>query len=428
MIVAIVKETYPGERRVAMVPAAVPVLVKAGLEVIVEAGAGLAAGFPDDEYVKKGARIAASQDEILASDVLPRIRAAGADADRAADEVGRFRSGQIVIALCDPLGNPKAVEPFAEAGVTLFALELVPRITRAQSMDVLSSMATVAGYYAVVLAAGTLPKMFPMLMTAAGTLAPAKVFIVGAGVAGLQAIATARRLGGVVTAYDVRPAVKEQCQSLGAKFLELKLDTATSEDKGGYAQAMGDEFYRKQREMMARAVAQHDVVITTAAVPGKKAPILLTTEMVEGMAPGSVVVDLAAERGGNCELTRPGETVVHGGVTILGPSNPASEVPYDASQMFSKNVTTFLLHLLAGGKLKVDRSDEITAETLLTLGGRVVHPRVCEALGIQSPGAEWKLSPATVKKPADLETEEEGKEAPDVYGIQSDADRAREEN
>jgi NAD(P) transhydrogenase subunit alpha len=323
------------------------------------------------------------------------------------------------------LGDPKAVEPWAEAGATLFALELVPRITRAQSMDVLSSMATVAGYHAVLLAAQTLPKMFPMLMTAAGTLMPAKVFIVGAGVAGLQAIATAHRLGAAVSAYDVRPAVKEQVQSLGAKFVEMQLDTAKTEDKGGYAQAMGEEFYRKQREMMARVVAQQDVVITTAAVPGKKAPILLTTEMVEGMAPGSVVVDLAAERGGNCELTRPDEAVIHRGVTILGPANPASEVPHDASQMFSKNVTTFLLHLMADGKFKVDRSDEITRETLVTLGGRIAHPRVCEALGIPVPGPEWKPSPA--KKPTDLDSEEEGKEAPDVYGIQSDADRKREE-
>jgi NAD(P) transhydrogenase subunit alpha len=261
-------------------------------------------------------------------------------------------------------------------------MELMPRITRAQSMDVLSSMATVAGYKAVLLAAGTLPRMFPMLMTAAGTVAPAKVFVVGAGVAGLQAIATARRLGAKVEAYDVRPAVKEQIQSLGAKFVELPLEAAAAEDKGGYATAQDESFYRRQREMMLKVVAASDVVITTAAIPGKKAPVLVTDEMVRGMAPGSVIVDLAAERGGNCELTQPDRTVVAHGVTILGPTNLASSVPYHASQMYSKNIITFFQHLAGkDGVLKTDPEDEIVRETLVTHGGQVVHERVKEIIG-----------------------------------------------
>ena len=414
MIVAVAKETYPGERRVALVPTAVTALVKAGFDVVVESQAGESAGFPDEQYVEKGAKIAASRDEVFEADILLQVRAAGANPERAADDQGRLRSGQVIIAMCDPLGQPKAVEPLADSGATLFSLELVPRITRAQSMDVLSSMATVAGYHAVLLAAAALPKMFPMMMTAAGTVTPAKVFIVGAGVAGLQAIATAKRLGAVVSAYDVRPAVKEQCQSLGAKFLEMDLETGSSEDKGGYAQAMDEEFYRKQREMMTRVVAQQDVVITTAAVPGKKAPILLTTEMVEGMASGSVVVDLAAERGGNCELTKPGETVMHNGVTILGPANLPSEVACHASQMFAKNITTFLMQLVDDGKLKIDREDEVVAGTLVTLGGRVVHERVCDALGIETPTAEPEEEEIPPNEPAEPEEEQ------DIYGMESD--------
>jgi NAD(P) transhydrogenase subunit alpha len=260
-------------------------------------------------------------------------------------------------------------------------MELMPRITRAQSMDALSSMATIAGYKGVLLAANLLPRMFPMLMTAAGTVSPARVFIVGAGVAGLQAIASARRLGARIEAYDVRPAVKEQVQSLGARFVELPLESADAEDKGGYAKAQDEAFYRRQREMMIKVVAGSDVVITTALIPGQRAPILVTTEMVEAMQPGSVVVDLAAERGGNCELTRPDETVVHKGVTIVGPSNPASLVPYHASQMYSKNITTFLAHLLGKDgasqpSLPIDTNDEITRETLLTHQGEIVHARV----------------------------------------------------
>jgi NAD(P) transhydrogenase subunit alpha len=309
------------------------------------------------------------------SDVLLQVRAMPADP--------ALRPGQAVIGFADPLGAPQALGDVAARGVTMLSMELMPRITRAQSMDALSSMATVAGYKAVLLAANALPRMFPMLMTAAGTVSPARVFIVGAGVAGLQAIASARRLGARIEAYDVRPAVKEQVQSLGAKFVELPLESADSEDKGGYAVAQDESFYRRQREMMLKVVAASDVVITTALIPGKRAPTLLTTEMVEAMAPGSVVVDLAAERGGNCELTRPDQTVVHNGVTIIGPSNPAALVPYHASQMYSKNITTFLTHLLgkegaAASSLPIDASDEITRETLLTHQGAVVHARVRE--------------------------------------------------
>ena len=371
---------FPGERRVALVPAGVAPLVKAGFEVLVEAGAGESAGYPDKQYLDKGAKITTNRDEVFAADVVLRVRAAGANAGADAADHRRLKRDGLVIAMCDPLGVPKAVEPYAAAGTSLFALELLPRITRAQSMDVLSSMATVAGYRAVLLGALALPKMFPMLMTAAGTITPAKVFIVGVGVAGLQAIATAKRLGALVSAYDVRAAVKDQVTSLGAKFVEMQLDTAQAEGKGGYAQAMDEAFYRKQREMMARVVAENDLVITTAAVPGKKAPILVTAEMVAGMAPGSVLVDLAAERGGNCELTRPGETVVHQGVTILGPANLPSEVPYHASQMYAKNASNFLLHLAKGGQLKLDLEDEIIRETLVTHGGKVVLARVQELL------------------------------------------------
>jgi NAD(P) transhydrogenase subunit alpha len=270
----------------------------------------------------------------------------------------------------------------------LFSMEMMPRITRAQSMDVLSSMATIAGYKAVLLAANALPKMFPMMMTAAGTIAPAKVFVVGAGVAGLQAIASAKKLGAKVRAYDVRPAVKEQVESLGGKFVELELETDAAEDAGGYAKELGEDFYKKQREMMLTVVAESDVVITTAAIPGKKAPILVTEEMVKGMHPGSVIIDLAAERGGNCELTKAGEEVVVGGVNIIGPMNIPTTIPYHASQMYAKNIATFLLHLVDDGKLKVDTEDEITEGTLITQGGKVVNKRILEAMGASSEGSE----------------------------------------
>ena len=381
MRVGIAKETWPGETRVAVIPAGAVTLKKAGLDVAIEQGAGAAAGFPDDAYEKQGVAVISRSELFQNAEIVLQVRSAPIDA--------RLQKGQTVIGFADPLGAPAAVQQAALTGASLFSMELMPRITRAQSMDALSSMATIAGYKGVLLAATASPRMFPMLMTAAGTISSARVFIVGAGVAGLQAIATARRLGAKVEAYDVRPAVKEQVQSLGAKFVELPIESADAEDKGGYAKAQDESFYRRQREMMLKVVAGSDVVITTALIPGKRAPILLTTEMVEAMTPGSVIVDLAAERGGNCELTRPDETVVHGGVTILGPSNPPALAPYHASQMYSRNIITFLTHLLGktGAQqtaVPIDTSDEITRETLLTRDGEVVHPRVRELLAVKS--------------------------------------------
>jgi NAD(P) transhydrogenase subunit alpha len=373
------KEIFPGETRVAVVPSGVAPLKKAGYEVALEPGAGAAAGFPDKGYVDQGVQLLSRDELFAACEVILQVRAP-APGPTAAD-LARLRKDQIAIGFADPLGSPETARALAERGVSAFAMELMPRITRAQSMDALSSMATISGYKGVLLAASALPRMFPMLMTAAGTISPARVFIVGAGVAGLQAISTARRLGAKVEAYDVRPAVKEQVQSLGARFVELPLEAGEAEDKGGYAKAQDESFYRRQREMMLKVVAASDVVITTALIPGKKAPILITAEMVSGMAPGSVVVDLAAERGGNCELTRPDETVVVNGVTVLGPTNPPASVPYHASQMYSKNITTFLLHLTRSGALAIDTADEITRETLVTHGGEVVHPRIREAVG-----------------------------------------------
>jgi NAD(P) transhydrogenase subunit alpha len=383
MILGVLQETSPGERRVALVPASVGVLAKAGHEVLLEPGAGAAAGFSDAEYRDKGAKIAGSADEVWRSaQIIVQVRTFGANPVAGQSDLARMRSGQVLVGMADPLSTPEASRRVAERGVALFALELLPRITRAQSMDVLSSMATIAGYKAVIMAADRLPKMFPLMMTAAGTLRASNVFVVGAGVAGLQAIGSARKLGAVVEAYDVRPAVKEQVQSLGAKFVEMQLETGAAEDKGGYAKELGEEFYRKQRELMTKVVSRSDVVITTAAVPGKKAPVLITREMVEAMKPGSIIVDLAAERGGNCELTRAGEEVVHRGVTILGPDNAPASIPNHASQMYSNNVTTFLQHLLPKGELVVDTKDEITRDTLVTQGGDVVQERVREALGL----------------------------------------------
>jgi NAD(P) transhydrogenase subunit alpha len=383
MNVGVVKESFPGEHRVALTPHVLPSLTKAGCDVVIESGAGLAAGYPDAAYTEKGAKIAADRGEVFASaDVILQVRGFGANLENGGSDLGLMRKGQTVIAQFEPLTSLDAVKETATTGATLFAMELIPRITRAQSMDVLSSMATIAGYKAVLLAAQYLPKMFPMMMTAAGTIKPAKVFIIGAGVAGLQAIASSRRLGAQVEAYDLRPAVKEQVESLGAKFVEMELETGKAEDAGGYAKAMDEEFYRKQRELMTRVVAEVDVVITTAAVPGKKAPLLITTEMVSGMALGSVIIDLAAERGGNCELTRPGEVVEHQGVQIVGPVNIPATVPFHASQMYAKNVTTFLLSMIKDGKLELNMEDEVVAESLVTRDGEVANDRVREAMGL----------------------------------------------
>lgn len=389
MIVGVVKESFPNEARVAMVPALVPQLAKAGIEVVIESGAGDAAGFLDAEYNAKGAKVLSGRAEVFkTADLVAQVRALGANPDAGTADLELMRDGQTVVGVCEPLTEHESTKKLADRGVTLFSMEMMPRITRAQSMDILSSMATIAGYKAVLLAANELPKMFPMMMTAAGTIAPARVFVVGAGVAGLQAIASAKKLGAIVEAYDVRPAVKEQVESLGGKFVELELETDTAEDAGGYAKELGEDFYRKQREMMNKVIAGSDVVITTAAIPGKKAPILVTTEMVEGMHSGSVVIDLAAERGGNCDLTKPGETVVHKGVKIVGPVNIPTTIPFHASQMYAKNIATFLLHLVDEGKLKIDTEDEITEGTLITHGGKVVNTRVLEAMGASSEGSE----------------------------------------
>jgi len=381
IVVGVPKETFPGERRVALIADIVPSMVKSGAEVLVESGAGVAAGITDESYTRKGAKIA-TRDEIFAkSEVVFQVRTFGANPAAGRADLGAMRPGQIVIGMTDSLNDPALSSDLAKTGATVFSLELVPRITRAQSMDVLSSMATIAGYKAIILAADVLPRFFPMFMTAAGTIAPARVFIVGVGVAGLQAIATAKRLGAVVSAYDIRPAVKDQVKSVGAKFVEFELQTGEAEDKGGYAKAMGEEFYRKQREMMAKVVKEHDVVVTTAAVPGKKAPILVTEDMVKGMNPGSVIVDLAAERGGNCESTRPGETVHVHGVTVMGPLNLPSTVPYHASQMFSKNLIAFFQNMVKNGAVDINADDEIIRDTMITKGGEVVSPRVKELMG-----------------------------------------------
>ncbi|MBI3810619.1 MAG: Re/Si-specific NAD(P)(+) transhydrogenase subunit alpha [Nitrospirae bacterium] len=384
MIIGVPKETFPGERRVALVPGALPALTKAGLDVLIESGAGREAGYPDAAYQEKGARIAARRAEVFSTaDLILQVRGFGTNPEAGRADLELFKPDQIVIGLHDPLSFPNAAKELAGRGVTVFALELLPRITRAQSMDVLSSMATITGYKAVLLAAETLPRMFPMMMTAAGTIAPTRLFVIGAGVAGLQAIATARRLGAVVQAYDVRPAVKEQVKSVGAKFVELPLEAGSAEGEGGYAKAMDEAFYQRQREMMARVVAESDVVISTAAIPGKKAPVLITAKMVEGMAPGSIIVDLAAENGGNCEKTEAGRTVTVHSVTIIGTVNLASTVPYHASQMYAKNIATLLLNMISKeGKFQLKMEDEIVRGTLVTRGGEVVHPQVRALLGL----------------------------------------------
>jgi proton-translocating NAD(P)+ transhydrogenase subunit alpha len=384
MIAAILKDTLAGERRVAMIPASLPALAKLGLEVVLEKGAGEAAGFPDAAYVEKGARVVGSRAEALkAADLLLQVRPLRGP-DSIFDGIERRH---VTVGFMDPLAGPEGIRKFAARGGTAFALELLPRTTRAQAMDVLSSSATIVGYRAVLMAAAALPRMFPMMMTAGGTLTPARVFVIGGGVAGLQAIATAKRLGAVVQAYDVRPAVKEQVESLGGKFVELPLEAGDAQDKGGYAKEMDESFYRRQRETMAKVVAAVDVVISTAAVPGKKAPVLITGEMVDAMPPGSVIVDVAAEQGGNCEITRAGEEVVRNGVTVIGPVNLAASVPYHASLMFARNVSNFLALVVKDGALKVDTADDIVRETLVAQGGEVVGARVREALGLPAPVA-----------------------------------------
>jgi NAD(P) transhydrogenase subunit alpha len=379
MLVGVPREIFPGERRVALVPAVIPNLKKAGLEIIVEAGAGIEAGYPDVEYTAKGATLAQSRAEVFAqADVILQVLSYGSNDRNGQDDLPLLRRSQVLIGFLRPLGDVRTVQDIAATGATAFSVELMPRTTRAQSMDALSSMGTICGYKAVVLAADTLPRIFPMLTTAAGTITPARVLVMGVGVAGLQAIATARRLGAVVSAYDLRPAVKEQVHSLGGRFVELALEAKDAQDAGGYARAQDESFYQRQRELLGQVVAQHDVVITAAVIPGKKSPILVTKEMVGAMAPSSVIVDLAAERGGNCELTRMGEKAVEHGVTIIGTINLASTVPYHASQMYAKNLANFLLNMVKDGKLNLNMDDEIVRSTLVTQGGEIVNLRIRE--------------------------------------------------
>jgi H+-translocating NAD(P) transhydrogenase subunit alpha len=380
MRIGVPRESYPGERRVALVPAVIPSLVKAGFEVVVEAGAGTEAAFPDAEFTAKGAKILAGRADVFeAAQIIVQVLCHGSNDATGREDLAYMRHDHLLVGFLRPLGSIETIREVADRGVTSFAVELMPRTTRAQSMDALTSMATIAGYKSVVIGADRLPRLFPMLTTAAGTITPARVLVIGAGVAGLQAIATGRRLGAVVSAYDLRPASKEQVQSLGGRFVELPVEAVDAQDARGYARAQDDTFYERQRALLGQVVAESDIVITAAVIPGKKSPVLVTADMVARMAPGSVIVDLAAERGGNCELTKAGELiVVSHGITIVGWLNLASTVPYHASQMYARNVSAFLLHLVKDGTPRMDVTDEIIRETLLTRAGEVVNARVRE--------------------------------------------------
>ena len=380
--VAVVKEQFPGERRVALLQENVEKLIAAGYEVLVEEGAGEAAGIIDQNYADAGAAVT-SRSQLTGADVLVQVRSLGANTVNGVEDLELLNAGQLVIGMCDPLGNAEAIAELAQAGVSQIALEMVPRITRAQSMDVLSSMATIAGYRAVLHAAYQLPRMFPLNMTAAGTLSAARVFIIGAGVAGLQAAATAKRLGAIVSAYDVRPDCREQVESVGARFVELELEAEDAEDAGGYAKEQTEDFLTRQRAFMAEVASEHDIIITTAAIPGRQSPLLLTSDAVHGMGHGSVIVDLAAERGGNCAETEADQTIVVDGVTIMGPTNLPSEIPYHASQMFGNNVTNLLLHLISEeGDIELDLEDDIVAGCLISKEGEIVNQRIGDLLGV----------------------------------------------
>ena len=389
MKIGVPRETFPGERRVALVPATIPSLTKAGLEVVVEAGAGIAAGYPDTDYASAGAKLLSSRADVFsAADIVIQVLCYGSNDKTGEADLPLFRHDQSLIGFLRPLGSLETIRQIASRGVTAFSVELMPRTTRAQSMDALSSMATISGYKAVVLAADTQPRIFPMLTTAAGTITPARVLVIGCGVAGLQAIATARRLGAVVSAYDLRPVVKEQVQSLGGRFVELEVEAKDAQDERGYARAQDEGFYNRQRQLLGEVVAENDVVITTAVIPGQRAPILVTKEMVAGMRPGSVIVDLAAERGGNCELTTAGEKVVKHGVTIIGLFNLASTVPFHASQMYARNVTAFLLHLVKDRTLQLNIEDQIVRDTLMTRAGEIVNARLREFYALPALSAQ----------------------------------------
>jgi NAD(P) transhydrogenase subunit alpha len=378
MKIGVPKETMPGETRVGLVPETVGRLTKAANTVVVERGAGTASSFTDDAYEKAGAQIV---DDAYDAELVAKVQRP------TDDEIRKLRSGTVLIAFLQPLTNHKLVDQLANAGVTALSMDAIPRITRAQPMDALSSQATVAGYKAVLLAAAALPKFFPMLTTAAGTIAPAKALVIGAGVAGLQAIATARRLGAVVEAFDTRPVVKEQVQSLGAKFLEIDLGESGA-GAGGYAKELSEEAHKKEVELLAKAARENDIVITTAAIPGRKAPVLITKEMIPTMKPGSVIVDLAAETGGNVEGTEAGKTIVTNGVTIIGQTNLPASMPFHASQMYSRNIASLLaLMLKKDGTFNVDMSDEVVKGTVITQDGKVVHEATQKAMQPAAAGA-----------------------------------------
>ena len=379
MIIGVTKESYPGERRVALVPSVIPTLVSAGFDVFVQSEAGTDAGYPDVLYAERRAQVLPDRDTVFRrADIIVQVLCYGSNDITGEADLPLLRREQVLIGFLRPLGSLDVIRQIAKTGATSFAEELMPRSTRAQSMDALSSMATICGYKAVIIAADTLPRIFPMLTTAAGTITPARILVIGAGVAGLTAIATAHRLGAIASAYDLRPAAREQVLSLGGRLVELPIEASNPQDPGGYGTAQDERFYARQRELLSDVIAKSDVVITTAVVPGRKAPVLVTAEMVKGMAPGSVIFDLAAERGGNCELTRAGETVVEHGVTIVGRINVASEAPYHASQLYARNISAFLLHLVPDGRLRLESGDEIVRTTMLTRGGDIVNERVRE--------------------------------------------------
>ncbi|GIU45625.1 NAD(P) transhydrogenase subunit alpha [Shewanella sairae] len=374
------KESHAGESRVAIIPANVARLLKNNLQVLVESGAGSNAGFTDEDYLQAGASIVSREQLFSDADIITVVNAKD---EQLAELKSVIKPQQIVIGMMDPLAHPENAQALAETGATAIALELVPRITRAQSMDILSSMATIAGYKAVLLAAHKAPRLFPMMMTAAGTLKPARAFIMGVGVAGLQACATAKRLGAVVEAYDIRPAAREQIISVGAKPVELDLEAENTETKGGYAAEQSDDFLKRQQQAMANVLAQQDIVITTAAIPGRKAPILITKEMVDGMKSGTIIVDLAAETGGNCELTELDKEVVYNGVTILGPSNVPGSAANHASQMYGTNIENLLKLLVTkDGELNLDFEDEIVKDTVVAYQGEVASERLRDLLGL----------------------------------------------
>ncbi|GLP95662.1 Re/Si-specific NAD(P)(+) transhydrogenase subunit alpha [Paraferrimonas sedimenticola] len=385
MKIGLLKEINAGEKRVALLPANVARLKEKGLEILVEQGAGLASAIADSDYTEAGASLVSREQVFADAELLLSVTIKG---DQAEQIDAQIQSGQWLLGMMDPLAQAQQVAQYADKGVTALALELVPRITRAQSMDVLSSMATIAGYKAVLIAAERAPRLFPMMMTAAGTLKPARVFVMGAGVAGLQACATAKRLGAVVEAYDIRPAAREQILSVGARPVELNIEDSATESKGGYATEQSDDFIARQQAAMADVLAQQDVVITTAAIPGRPAPKLITAEMVKGMKPGTVIVDLAAETGGNCELTQLDVEVVENGVTIIGPSNMPSMAATHASQMFATNIENLLNLMVNEGQVTLDFEDEILKDTTVSHEGQIISPRLRDVLGLDKPTEE----------------------------------------